>query len=76
MYTLNIYSFLCTRKISWWRAQQPTTVFLPGKSHGQRGLAGYSPQGHQESDTTEVTYQAGRPCLNKKWVWNLKFNLL
>ena len=25
---------------------QPTPVFLPGKSHGQRSLAGYSPQGH------------------------------
>ena len=26
---------------------------VPGKSHGQRGLAGYSPQGRKESDTTE-----------------------
>ena len=32
---------------------QPTPVFLPGKSHGQRSLVGYSPWGHQESDTTE-----------------------
>ena len=32
-----------------------TPVFLPGKSHGQRSLAGYSPQGHKESDTTEHT---------------------
>ena len=31
---------------------QPTPVFLPGKSHGQRSLAGYSPLGHKESDTT------------------------
>ena len=31
------------RKIPWRRAQQPTPVFLPGESHGQRGLAGYSP---------------------------------
>ena len=30
-----------------------TPVFLPGKSHGQRSLAGYSPWGHQESDATE-----------------------
>ena len=29
------------------------TVFLPGKSHGQRSLAGYSPQGLKELDTTE-----------------------
>ena len=28
---------------------------LPGKSHGQRSLAGYSSWGHKESDTTEVT---------------------
>ena len=28
-------------------------VFLPGKSHGQRSLAGYSPWGRKESDTTE-----------------------
>ena len=26
-----------------WRAWQPTPVFLPGESHGQRSLAGYSP---------------------------------
>ena len=31
---------------------QPTPVFLPGKSDGQRSLAGYSPWGHKESDTT------------------------
>ena len=32
---------------------QPTPVLLPGKSHGQRSLVGYSPWGHKESDTTE-----------------------
>ena len=31
----------------------PTPVFLRGKSNGQRSLAGYSPQGHTESGTTE-----------------------
>ena len=30
-------------KIPWRRKQQPTPVFLPGESHGQRSLAGYSP---------------------------------
>ena len=35
------------------RKWQPTLVFLPGKSHGQRSLVGYSPRGHKESDTTE-----------------------
>ena len=43
------------RKIPWRRAWQPTLVFLPGESHGQ-SLAGYSPWGHKESDTTERTH--------------------
>ena len=34
---------------------QPTPVFLPRESHGQRSLVGYSPQGHKESDTTKET---------------------
>ena len=33
-------------KIPWRRKWQPTPVFLPGKSHGQRSLAGYSSWGH------------------------------
>ena len=41
------------RKISWRRKWQPTPVFLPGKSHAQRSLAGYNPWVHKESDTTE-----------------------
>ena len=32
---------------------QPTLVLLPGKSHGQRSLVGYSPGGRKESDKTE-----------------------
>ena len=40
-------------KIPWRRAQQPISVFLPGESHGQRILAGYSPWGSKESDMTE-----------------------
>ena len=35
------------------REWQPTPVFLLGESHGQRNLAGYSPWGFKESDTTE-----------------------
>ena len=34
----------------------PTPVFLPGESHGQRNLVGYSPWGRKESDTTERLY--------------------
>ena len=42
-------------KIPLRRKQQPTPIFLPGEFHGQRS---YSPQGHKESDMTEVTYHA------------------
>ena len=42
-------------KIAWGRKWQPTPVFLPGESHGQRSLAGYCPQGHKQLDKTEVT---------------------
>ena len=34
------------------------SVFLPGKSHGQRSLASYSPWGHKESDVTEAPEHA------------------
>ena len=34
-------------KIPWRRAQQPILVFLPGESHGQKSLAGCSPQRHR-----------------------------
>ena len=40
-------------KIPWRRKWLPTPVFWPGEFHGQRSLAGYSPWGHKESDTTE-----------------------
>ena len=40
------------RKIPWRRAWQPTPVFLPGESHGQRDLEGCSPWGAKESDMT------------------------
>ena len=43
------------------RAWQPTPVFLPGESHGQRSLAGCSPWGRKESDTTKQ--QLRRSCL-------------
>ena len=36
-----------------WRSRLPTPVFLPGKSHEQRILVGYSRWGHKELDTTE-----------------------
>ena len=44
------------RNIHWRRKWQPTPVCLPGKSHGQGSLVGYSPWGHKESDTTEYSH--------------------
>ena len=40
-------------KITWWRRWQPTPVFVPGKSRGQRSLMDYSPWDHKESEMTE-----------------------
>ena len=40
-------------KMPWRRKWQPTPVFSPGKSHGQRSLAGYTVHGFADSDMTE-----------------------
>ena len=40
------------KNIPWRRKWQPTPVFLPGKSHRQRGLAGKSPRSCRKLDTT------------------------
>ena len=40
-------------KISWRRKWQPTPVFLPGKSHGQKSLVGYSPWCSKRLDRPE-----------------------
>ena len=40
----------CARKMFWRRKWQLTPVFLPGKFHEQRSLAGYSPQGPKRND--------------------------
>ena len=42
-----------SRRSPWRRKWQPTPVFLPGKSHGQRSLADNSSLGHREADATE-----------------------
>ena len=41
---------------------QPTPVFLPGESHGQRSLVGYSPRGRKELDTTERLHTHRNIC--------------
>ena len=43
--------------IPWRRVWEPTPVFLPGKSHGQRSLIGYSPWGHKRVGHDLVTKQ-------------------
>ena len=59
-------------KIPWRMAWQPTPVSLPGESHGQRSLVGYSPWGHEESDVSEYAHTGGgeeqggaRVCLQR-----------
>ena len=48
-------------------ARQPTPVFLPGQSHGQRSLQlGYSPWHPKESDTTEMAEHARRTFYNER----------
>ena len=56
------------RKIPWRRKWQPTPVFLPGKSHGQRSLAGCIPWGHKESDMTEHTHAHALKILKMYWI--------
>ena len=51
-------------KIPWKLAWQPTPVFLPGKFHGQRSLAGYSLWGCKELDKTE------QPCVRQPHVFS------
>ena len=52
------------------RKWQPTPVFLPGESHGQRTLVGYSPWGRKELDTTEAETPKLWPPAAKNWlIW-------
>ena len=54
------------RKTPWWREWLPTSLFLPGEFHGKRSLAGYSPWGCKEWDTTEWLTLSKRNIL-KEW---------
>ena len=67
-------------KIPCRRAGQPTPIFLPGESQGQRSLAGYSPRGQKELNATEVLQRTVEifldpPVLNP-FPWNLCLFLL
>ena len=53
-------------KIHWRRKWQPTPVFLPGESHGQRSLAGYGQSmGSQTAGQNLETKQPPRPWLTQ-----------
>ena len=77
---------LRVRKIPWSRKQQPTPILLPGKSHGQRSLAAYSPWGRKELEhswahehkQTKKSHME-RPCIDTTVqlgvVWALMLNL-
>ena len=60
-------------KIPWRRKRQLTPAFLPGKSHGQRSLEGYSPWGQKRVGQDLVTKQLSKgtdPCphaLDNSW---------
>ena len=54
-------------KMSWRRNWQPTPVFLPGKSHGQRNMAGYSPWDHKRAGHNWVTKQQQWRLRPKIW---------
>ena len=64
------------RKIPWRRKWQPTPVFLPRKSRGQRSLEGYSPQDHKESNTTERILMLGNSLAHEynQQIRNLQFS--
>ena len=49
-------------KLPWRKAWQPTPAFLPGQSHGQRSLRGYSPWGRKESDRRLTHTQSFSEC--------------
>ena len=48
-------------RFPWRKKWQPTPVFLPGESHGQRSQVGYSPRGRKESDTPETMEHSTLP---------------
>ena len=56
------------QKIPWRRAWQPTPVFLPGESHWQRSLAGYSPWGHKSWTQLSDNHQTTKDPQNENFV--------
>ena len=79
---LNNLPFQCRRcrfhpwagKVPWRRKWQPTPVFLPGKYHGQRGLAGCSRWGLKEMDLTKWLNNNNVQRVFKKF-WQVQIEL-
>ena len=63
-----------SERFSWRRKLQPTPVFLPGKSHGQKSLEGYGPWGHTELDTTEHTHTHSQGALPRHILFAVQFS--
>ena len=63
---INEVSFMYSWEGPLRRKWQPTPVFLPRESHGQRSLAGYSPWGCKKSDMTERLILILTVCLDWK----------
>ena len=57
--------FLGREDFPWRRKWQPTPVFLPGESHGQRSLAGYNPWGHKSR--TQLSEEAHSIMTCSSW---------
>ena len=54
-------------KIPWRRKWQPTPVFWPEKSHGQRSLAGYSPWACKKSDMAEHGHSTSDTAISQRY---------
>ena len=79
----SIVSVLCNPIWSWkwhsvpWRRRwQPTPAFLPGESHGQRNLAGYSSWGHKKSDMTEWLSTSTHTVIFNNFIFKIYVNLI
>ena len=58
--------------MSWRREWQPTSVFLPGESHGQKSLEGYCPWDHKELDMIEQITVSLSQVLTSLLGWGLR----
>ena len=62
-------------EIPWRRKWQPIPEFLPGKFHGQRRLASYSPWGCKESDMTDQLNTCGPLTVLRDWINHISFSM-